>query len=133
MLNKICTDLKTSKKLKELGIEEETFFYWWFYDFDEKYHLTSDHSYVNPRHLKNKIKAYTLEQIMKILPQRIVVKDSNSFSGETVLELIADQDSVYYDNALIHDSPSIYIEEDCNNLATTAAKLLIKLKEDKII
>ena len=34
---------------------------------------------------------------------------------------------------MINDSEEINIEEDCNNLATAAAKLLIKLKKKKII
>lgn len=134
MLEKICTNFETSRRLNELGIENEAFFYWWFFDFDKKYHLTSEDECIASSHLKNnKTKAYTLEQILEMLPEYIVRKDKRSKSGEIVLTLMLGKKSLWYANFMIEDSEEININEDCNNLTTAAAKLLIKLKEDKII
>lgn len=131
MINKICTDLNTSKKLKELGIEDEAFFYWWFCDFDGEYHLDSEDKYIHPRHLKNKIKAYTFEQILEMLPRIIIVKRQKRMLGVS-------KESVYYKDRLGYPvepyiCDRIFLKNAWNgNLATTAAKLLIKLDKDKI-
>ena len=129
ILNKICTNFKTSKRLKELGIEEETFFYWWFYDFDKKVHLTSEHQYINSGHIKNKIKAYTLEQILEMLPKRIRLKSDKFPSRFFKYSLKVDMKElkIYYNCS----SEIKYCIDIDYNIATTGANLLIKLKENK--
>jgi hypothetical protein len=104
MLEKICTDLKTSKKLKELGFEVKTDFYW----------IPCN---------KNDIPAYTLEHIISELPRIIEVNNN-------IYHITISQYSIYYINRLKLEVFDQYQED---NLATAAAKLWIKLKEDKII
>ena len=71
MLEKICADIETSKKLKELGVEMKTKF-WWESDnyngsisIDCWFERPLDSSYFKY------LAAYTLEQILDILPEHL--------------------------------------------------------------
>ena len=102
MLKKICTDSESSLKLKELGIIEKTFFYWWQFKNDE-YVLSSEDEWIDSSDVKNKTGAYTLETLLKMLP----------YTYEATACLWDDGD-----------------EED--NLATTTAKMIIREKENEV-
>jgi hypothetical protein len=125
MLNKICTDLESSKRLKELGIEMETQLVW----------------STGPKGLevialpspaiKGTIlrKAYTLEQILEMLPQQIKFQDK-------LFHFNLEHGSICYDDSLdTKDGGEIIYNFDRydENLATTACRLLIELIEDGII
>lgn len=127
MLEKICTSLEVSKKLKELRIKIKTksFFYWWFDDFTGKYELTSQHKYIHPNNLKDTVRAYILEQILEILPVEIPFEGCHPMT----LSIFRDKKGTTLDYA---DCYVVYKDKN-ENLATTAARLLIELKEDKII
>ena len=112
MLENIVTDLETSKRLKELGFDRESWFVW--AEIENKWQplfntidLPTDHYH----------KAYTLEQILKELPndKEIRIDYKSWFHG------------INYD-----DKINVYQQEG-DNLATTAAKLWIELKESRII
>ena len=131
MLNKICTDLETSKKLKELGIEMESNFYHYEYFDSDRVTIHYDGNYDK----KYDVKAYTLEQILEMLPQYI---------GDNVLDddkkdpchFVMSKNILYYINAGCKYRDTMHLttsKKTKDNLATTAARLLIKLKEDKII
>lgn len=122
MLEKITTDLETSKKLKELGFEADPI------------HIYRD---ISRQESDNKrvtkfIPAYTLEQIINELPLKIGgygyfsvgVRQGNSSKPWCVGYNLEDDEyyGVFYCDNL-----------DGENLATTAAKLWIKLKEYEII
>ena len=112
MLDKICTDLTTSKRLKELGIEMKTKFYWESDIYNQNYSVGC--WYEKPQDnvgYFEYIPCFTLEQILEILPKEI--------------EADFDEETQTY--------RSIYIDFRCikDNLATTAARLLIKLIEEK--
>lgn len=133
MTNKICTSLEVSKKLKELGFEAENYFYWWYCDFEKKYTLTSEYEYFHADHIKNKIGAYTLEQILEMLPPTIKTEEYG--------HLVLSHQAIEYDTACTCDSHAECpmnclideVKSRKDNLATTAACLLIQLKENKII
>ena len=128
MLEKICTDLKTSKKLKELGFEVKTSFLYtptiMTASNDKKLELQY---WANTELIAWKkdglIPAYTLEQIINELPRIIEVNNN-------IYHITISQYSIYYINRLKLEVFDQYQED---NLATAAAKLWIKLKEDKII
>ena len=128
MLNKICTDLETSKKLKELGVVWDTKLHAVTYgtEFGEFYCSLDDGEFYNEFNTRvtlqvnNYYKAYTLEQILKMLPHDYPMRDG------TEITITASR------IAEIAKRCSIKRLED-ENLATTAARLLIKLVEDKII
>jgi hypothetical protein len=120
MLEKICTDLETSKRLKELGCEAETDFCW--IPCNKKYMLV-DCKY-EPIILKDDIPAYTLEQILNELPRNIMI-------SQIVYDLSIDNYDIGYHNILFKKTYIQFSKQ--NNLATAAAKLLIKLKENEII
>ncbi len=130
MLDKICTDLETSKKLKELGFEdafegEDAFYYY------ERIDGTSGDAFYYFERISDDrlIPAYTLEQIIDELPQ---IKDyCLSLNIMTVLDEL--QKTIgYYDEKALLIGENNGIKKPADNWATTAAKLWIKLKQDKI-
>jgi len=119
MLEKICTDLETSKRLKELGFKAETNFYWIITAIDEW-----NKNQWNIIYFKDRVMAkYTLEQILSELPDIIEVNNS-------IYYLMISKNSIYY---FSHSKLEVFANYQENNLSTAAAKLWIKLKEDKII
>lgn len=137
MLNKICTDLETSKNLKELGIEMDTYHHWHKDQYDNPdlpaYLIASMNPYSNAH--ADITKAYTLEQILEMLPQYI---EDNVLAGDKKdpCHFLMRKNILYYINAgcKFRDTRHFTTSKNTNqNLATTAARLLIKLIEDKII
>jgi hypothetical protein len=127
MLEKICTDLETSKRLKELGFEAETDFYWTITTIDEWNKNQWNIIYFKDRGMAKyepTVPAYTLEQILNELPRNIMI-------SQIVYDLSIDNYDIGYHNTLFKKTYIQFSKQ--NNLATAAAKLWIKLKEDKII
>ena len=137
MLNKICTDLETSKKLKELGVVWDTKLHAVTYgtEFGEFYCSLDDGEFYNEFNTRvtlqvnNYYKAYTLEQILEMLPSDFMDK----LGYDQYLYFDAALRAFYYED--FHGRPRLYeiVQKYSENLATTAARLLIKLVEDKII
>ncbi len=130
MLKSICTDLETSKKLRELGFDDSKseFVYW--RDKPEYYHNLPFYEIYK---IQDLISCYTLEQILKELP-----KSFNS--GGLVYNLNFDYTEECIEYKWISDEP--YTEDKIliwelrditDNFATTAAKLWIQLKNYEII
>jgi hypothetical protein len=128
MLEKITTDLKTSKKLKELGFDssESEFVYWegkpYYYDTLPFYEINK---------IDDLITCYTVEQIINELPEYYQSRLGYNF----YLTYEKTNHTFYYQEK--SNTPNKYkniiISAGSDNLATTAAKLWIKLKEDEII
>ena len=134
MLESICTDLETSKRLKELGFDAKTKFYWendyindnisigcWF---NKPSSLKEDYEYT---------KAYTLEQVLSKLPKSV----KHSFTNYT-LNFDYTEECIEYkwisDEPYTEDKILIYqLRDITENWATTAAKLWIQLKESEIV
>jgi len=153
MLNKICTDLETSKRLEELGIEGETCFYAVTYlvdnvpQFCEFYCYLLDGEFYNEfgtratLQVNGYCRAYTLEQILEMLPMGFFQRFEGIGDSWTVFKMITDVDNVKgfeYISIMTkiigeHAKLYSYKRNTNDNLATTAARLLIKLKEDRII
>lgn len=126
MLEKICTDLETSKRLKELGFKAETNFYWIITAIDEWNKNQWNIIYFKDRVMAKyepTVPAYTLEQILSELPDIIEVNNS-------IYYLMISKNSIYY---FSHSKLEVFANYQENNLSTSAAKLWIKLKEDEII
>jgi len=135
MLEKITTDLETSKKLKELGFKAETKFYWTITSIDKwnknEWNLVYFKDIPMAKY-EPTIPVYTLEQIINELPKyfnfkRLCYYFSINYSDDA-LEYKYESDDMYQS-----DRTLFFTLINKNNLATTAAKLWIKLKEDKII
>lgn len=137
MLEKICTDLITSKRLKELGIEGETCFYW-----RNMFNERTGHKEPQLQQLQVIregdsiasnlfISAYTLEQILDLLPNRIRLRSDKYPDRFFKYSLKVDikELKIYYN---CHTEIKYCIDIDYN-MATSAARLLIKLKEDKLL
>ncbi len=120
MLEKICTDLETSKKLKELGFDdsESEFVYW--KDKPKYYHNLPVYEVDK---IQDLISCFTFEQIVNELPQMIEINNN-------IYHLMISKNSIYY---FSHSRLEIFINYQESNLSISAAKLWIKLKEDKII
>jgi hypothetical protein len=126
MLENICTDLETSKKLKELGFDDSKseFVYW--KDKPEYYHNLPFYEIYR---IQDLITCYTLEQILKELPKSF---NSGAFryylnfdyNGEYIEYKSISYEPYTEDKILICE-----LKDIADNFATTAAKLWIKLKE----
>ena len=130
MLKKICTDLETSKRLKELGFDdsESEFVYW--KGKPEYYHNLP---FFEIDRIQDLITCYTLEQILKELP-----KSFNSGALRYNLNFDYTEECIEYkwisDEPYTEDKILIWeLRDIADNFATTAAKLWIKLKEYEII
>ena len=123
MLEKICTDLETSKRLKELGFDdsESEFVYW--KGKPEYYHNLP---FFEIDRIQDLITCYTLEQILDELPQLIKV-DNNMY------HLVISKNSICYYSHSRYAVLEIFLSYEEGNIATAAAKLWIKLKEDNVI
>jgi len=115
MLNKIVTDLETSKKLKELGIEMDHFVSW-----AKSWHefLTYDFEMDIQPDITESWPAYTLEQILEMFIYKGTIdiyRGKNGYFG------------INFNNEIS------YYRQDGDNMTTTAAKLLIRLVEGKTI
>jgi hypothetical protein len=134
MLEKITTDLETSKKLKELGFNdsESEFVYW-----KGKPHYYHNLPFYEINKITDLISCYTLEQILEKLP-----KSFNAYG--LYYSLVFDYNEECIEYKWVSDEPYTadkiyiyqlkYIDSKSNvNWATTAAKLWIKLKEYEII
>jgi len=120
MLKGICTDLETSKKLRELGFNdsESEFVYW-----EGRPHYYHNLPFFEINRIQDLITCYTLEQILSELPQILEVNNN-------IYHLMISKNSIYYFN---HSRLEILLSYQEKNLSTSSAKLWIKLKEDKII
>ena len=130
MLEKIYTDLETSKRLKELGFDdsESEFVYW--KGKPEYYHNLP---FFEIDRIQDLITCYTLEQILKELP-----KSFNSGALRYNLNFDYTEECIEYkwisDEPYTEDKILIWeLRDIADNFATTAAKLWIKLKEYEII
>jgi hypothetical protein len=131
MLDKICTNLETSKRLKELGVEIKSSTFWCL---DDDPFIVVDDTGMKGEY---ECQCYFLEQIIKILPKEIEAdfdEETQTYRSTYIFKLSTAENGYFmgYVNLI---SDNIYIDFRCikDNLATTAARLLIKLIEDKII
>lgn len=125
MLDKICTDFETSKKLKELGVDLPTNFFWFS---NASTHVCEYHidEYIDEE-LGGLIPAYTLETLTNALPNTITLpKDNKTYNLRLYIE------KSYYGH--VYGYVGFYdTEPNTKNDATLAAQLLIKLLQDEII
>lgn len=125
MLDKICTDLETSKKLKELGFNdsESEFVYW-----EGKPHYYHSLPFYEVDRIQDLIVCYSLEQIINELPISIAYGHYQYY-----LTFEKCQGVFWYEGE--HNQPRKFEIATINNdnLATTAAKLWIELKEHEIM
>tara|TARA_R110000751_G_scaffold93840_2_gene183228 strand:- start:89 stop:502 length:414 start_codon:yes stop_codon:yes gene_type:complete len=136
MLDKICTDLTTSKRLKELEIEIKTKFYWESDIYNQNYSVGC--WYEKPQDnvgYFEYIPCFTLEQILEILPKEIEAdfdEETQTYRSTYIFKL-STAETGYFMGYVNLISDNIYIDFRCieDNLATTAARLLIKLIEEK--
>lgn len=63
--NLVC-DLKLSKKIKELGVEQESLFYWWRYCEDVEFELI----YTKPEEIVEYFSAFTVAELGMLLPNK---------------------------------------------------------------
>ena len=136
MLDKICTDLTTSKRLKELEIEIKTKFYWESDIYNQNYSVGC--WYEKPQDnvgYFEYIPCFTLEQILEVLPKEIEAdfdEETQTYRSTYIFKL-STAETGYFMGYVNLISDNIYIDFRCikDNLATTAARLLIKLIEEK--
>lgn len=130
MIKQICTDLETSKRLKELGFDDSKseFVYW-----NNKPCYYHSLPFYEIDRIQDLITCYTLEQILKELP-----KSFNSGALRYNLNFDYTEECIEYkwisNEPYTEDKILIWeLRDIADNFATTAAKLWIKLKESEII
>lgn len=139
-MEKHVTSLEISKKLKELGVKQESEFVWADTRIDristgeDKYMQLS---YIQTKHYRYKVSAFLASELGELLPNWVfIVKDeSNSFycyaSAETYSEYHRnDQNSsVPWDV----DEEEDLIGDIANTMSDAMGKMLIYLLENKLI
>lgn len=118
------TNLETSQKLKELGFEAETVFY--FLEVKPDIYEAQYSSF--NRYNKSVVKSYDLETILEALPKILESRASLQISYRTMINLAEFHYITRQDN-LLH----IVRQLDEESLANTAGRLLVKLLQDNII
>lgn len=145
------TSLELSKRLKELGIKQESYFQWatdigknFFVYNEESYPIYAD--YPKPTIICS---AFTASELGEILPNRITTKENDPFNSFVIVIqkfISVDQKSVFHNNYIINyecDSTST-VGADAwlarrltnnifdPNLANGMAKMLIFLIENNL-
>lgn len=125
MLETICTDYKSSKELRKLGINLKTYFYW---DIETKT-IDLDRMPVDKNPKAFIFPAYTSDQILHLLPNHIVRKEKS----DIILSLdIFPYKSLIYSNEYVDQDNLYTIEEEFkpgDNFATLAARLIIQINK----
>ena len=137
------TNYEISKKLKEIGFEAESDFYWYCYDTGQEMRHIADADD------KGNVKAYDLETLLDALPDSITREYKSNEDGtikEFKEELVIEKNKIRYRCYDIETSDeaneysreygyvqniSIYSWND--SLANIAGKMLIKLFEEGLI
>lgn len=117
------TNLKTSKKLKELGFEAETIFYF----LEVKPNIYEVQYSAFNRYNKSVVKSYDLEIILEALPYTIC-KNTFEYTLSVHQYVVAYTEDSREDGDLYGE-----VRRENESLANTAGRLLIKLLEDNII
>lgn len=130
MLKTICTDLETSKKLKELGFDDSKseFVYW---NNEPCYYHSLP--FFEIARINDLITCYTLEEVLSELP-----KSFRSSGLWYTLNFDYTEECIEYKwtSDEEHTTDKIYIyqlRDTTDNWATTAARLWIQLKESEIV
>jgi hypothetical protein len=110
------TNYEISKKLAEIGFNQQTDFYWYCYD-DGK----------GVRHIadadgKGNFKSYDLEILLNALPEKT----------EIIINQLTNKREFYLDYGLRGSEISVQIKEN-ESLADTAGKMIILLHEKNLI
>jgi len=103
------TNLELSKRIKELGVKQESFFYYEFITLTEDYHISWDNS-----SSKDNYSSFTASELLEMLPK---------YTYEIIVSLR------WIDIAC----EFLEISFKADNLCNALAKMLISLIENKII
>jgi hypothetical protein len=151
LTNEICS-LEYSKKLKELGVKQESLFYRFGgesfqYIFCKYYEQYSPHVNLN---INDGYSAFTAAELGELLPNYIITKEEEPFNNFRLIItkfISVDEDSFINNNFIVNyecDSTDIIGENAWlrrkltgniydPNLANAMAKMLIYLLENKLI
>ncbi len=128
-MEKYVCSLELAKKLKELGVKQESEFYWCL--FNGKYELRDGQLMNRPVNIyKEQISAFTAGESGDALPESIDVKGEKAFW----LELGKDNNNMWYAvyrTAMEHKRLTDTHRD--NRLANCLTKMLIYLIENKLI
>lgn len=121
------TSLELSKKLKELGVKQESLFYW--INYDEQYCLQYVNDAIGLCILKDIYKelysAFTASELLESLPTHIKGCNLQIIKGNRILREKPEFCCRYYDINII--------SEPDENLSNSCAKMRIHLIENKLI
>ena len=123
------TSYEISKKLKEIGFEAETDFYWYCYDTGQEMRHIADADG------KGNVKAYDLETILNAFPAHIKTKKRKTYHFvlfKDVLGYYGTSCDLNYNNFQLYDNIFELYSHD-KSLTNTAGRLLIELFEAGII
>lgn len=109
------TSIELSKKLKELGIKQESLFYY----IDSKIYINHQTHWPDPENIKTHISAFTASELLEILPDSITIYKSTD--GEFLWFVELDD---------INENKNII---DNINLSNALANMLIYLIENKLM
>jgi hypothetical protein len=127
------TNLKLSKKLKELRVKQESLFYWYSnpYAYGEKSRWNLFYGKQEPLGIENETSAFTATELGVLLPKSIKAKDG-VFWLQIEVQGVQDGWACQYRNIATKFGFVLKFFED-KSMVNAMAKMLIYLIENKLI
>ena len=123
--------LELSKRLKELGVKQESLFYWISNLFMNKYFLSMEGGFSKEYHKDDFVSAFTASELGKMLPFEVV--KNNEVAHLQMIKTIDGKWAMAY-IIRIDLPPLVWIkEENEENEANVRAKMVILLLENNLI
>lgn len=126
------TSLELSKKLKDLGVKQDSLFYWYknpikiiddtfFIEYEESINVNIYRDYPDPIKLYS---AYSASELLELLPDKIKIENINYYFDikKTHFNYIASY----------NDLTTLIIDESDKNVCNALAKILIRLIENNL-
>jgi len=135
-LEKQVVSLELAKKLKELGFEQESYFWWQLHN-DKEYHLRDSESATGDEATfslhKEWCSAYTVAELGEMLPDRLDEKaQATDYETHYFFEITKDVKKWEVSYRGSGDSGcKIFVGDE--NLSNAMAKVLIYLKDNNLI
>jgi len=120
----VCS-LEAGKKLKEIGVNQESFFYWHYPVYqreDFKWEITTMHK-IFYENMERCISAFTAAELLQLLPVHVDIKEDEPFNGYRMVI-----NRFYLYNQQEKMVPAFIVNYECDSCETTGPDAFIKRK-----
>jgi hypothetical protein len=118
------TSYETSKKLKELGMQQFPFEY--AYDNEGNLHYKEYIGYLTGKMSASHTRAYILDEILEMLPYEVITKtEFNTFDWRLQIDKYRNNYIIKYQGILSYNSNAIVVKKSSENPAEAAGQFLV--------